>query len=587
MISHARGATLIDTLVGVSLMLLVFVGIAAGFELAIDVVSNNKARIGALALMQEQMEFVRSLPYESMGVSGGIPAGAVPQIETVPLNGVSYTRRTLIRYYDDPNDGLAGADTNGIVADAKEIKVSVSWQAPGGVRTLKLASRASPKGIEQVVIGGTISVSVVNAASLPVAGATVRIVNASTTPAIDITSLTNASGTTAFIGAPQAGGYQVTASLSGYSSAQTYTATAQNPNPNPGHLTVSNNVTTAGTFAIDLLSQKTVHTYKQIETLTWEDLFNDDLKVATTTNATIASGTAHLTGPAPYTGSGEVQSVSLSPSYLYQWDEIQWTDTEPAQTEIRYHVYYLDGADPTPIPDGVLPGNSAGFVTSPVDISGISTTTYPSIRVRASLATTDNNETPTISSWRIVYENGPEPLGNIAFTMTGAKTIGTDGGGSAIYKYDTNSTTDALGVLAFSGLEWDTYTISVDGASIGYDIAESCEPQPRGLTPGVATTTRLYFAPHTTNSVLVDVRTTGGMLVPNASVRMYRVSSGYNTTQTTSGCGQTFFSGLSSGTVAGANPYSIDVTATGYQAYTSTEVDVSGTSRLSIVLTAL
>ena len=45
-----RGASLIDTVVGVSLMLLIFVGIAGAFQLSIELVSNNKARIGASAL---------------------------------------------------------------------------------------------------------------------------------------------------------------------------------------------------------------------------------------------------------------------------------------------------------------------------------------------------------------------------------------------------------------------------------------------------------------------------------------------------------------------------------------------------------
>ena len=69
-------------------MLLVFVGISGAFQLSIELVSNNKARIGAAALAQEQMEYIRSLSYDSMGVQGGIPAGNVPQTEVIPLNGV-------------------------------------------------------------------------------------------------------------------------------------------------------------------------------------------------------------------------------------------------------------------------------------------------------------------------------------------------------------------------------------------------------------------------------------------------------------------------------------------------------------------
>src|SRR3990167_8059363 len=78
-----RGVTLIDTLVGSALMLVVFLGIAAAFQLSVDVVTNNKARAGAIALSDERMEYIRSLAYASIGTVGGVPSGAILQSETV------------------------------------------------------------------------------------------------------------------------------------------------------------------------------------------------------------------------------------------------------------------------------------------------------------------------------------------------------------------------------------------------------------------------------------------------------------------------------------------------------------------------
>src|SRR3989338_8875141 len=95
---HSRGVTLIDTLVGTALMLVIFLGIAAAFQLAVDVVLNNKARGGAIALANERMEYMRSLSYPLLGTSGGIPSGSIAQSEPVVLNGITFTRRTLVRY---------------------------------------------------------------------------------------------------------------------------------------------------------------------------------------------------------------------------------------------------------------------------------------------------------------------------------------------------------------------------------------------------------------------------------------------------------------------------------------------------------
>ncbi len=566
-------------------MLLVFVGIAGAFQLSIEIVSNNKARTGALALAQEQLEYIRSLPYTSMGVVGGIPAGNVAQVEIVSLNGVSYTRRSLIRYMDDPKDGIGAADANGITADSKEIKVALSWNSKNGPRSIQLTSRASPVGIEQLVPGGTVSIIVQSATFSPVSGATVRIVNASTTPAIDVTSLTDSAGITSFIGAPAASGYQITATKSGYSSAQTYSATAQNPNPNPGHLTVSNNVTTALTLSIDLLAQKTINTLLPAATTTWQDSFDDAIKVATTSNTIVDNGAIHLTGNNQYPPEGQLRSVFIIPTSLERWGVASWSDETPPQTDVIYRMYYNSAGTPELLPDVVLSGNSGGFSDSPINLAGISTTTYPSLSMHGTLTTLVPGQTPSIQSWQVTALSGSQPLANISFAMRGNKTIGSDGGGLPIYKYNQTLTTNAGGTLSLSGMEEDTYTITVYGVSTGYDISESCNPQPVPLPPGGSVSTHIIFAAHTVNSFLVDVRNNAGAMIGNASVRLYRAP--YDTTQTSSGCGQTFFSGLSSGTIGGGNAYSIDVSASGYQPYTSTSVEVSGASRLSVTLNSL
>ena len=120
---YSRGVTLLDTVVGTSLMLVVFMGIASTFKLSVDVVTNNKSRAGAIALANERMEYVRSLSYASIGTVGGVPAGSIPETESISLNGANYTRRTYIEYTDDPKDGLGAADSNGVFIDYKSVKV--------------------------------------------------------------------------------------------------------------------------------------------------------------------------------------------------------------------------------------------------------------------------------------------------------------------------------------------------------------------------------------------------------------------------------------------------------------------------------
>src|SRR3989344_6967994 len=190
MASHySRGVTLMDTLVGTALMLVIFMGIAAVFQLSVDVVTNNKARGSAIALANERMEYMRSFAYASLVTSGGIPSGSIAQSESVVLNGVTFTRRTIVGYVDDPKDGTGASDSNSITTDYKTGKVDVAWTSHNTTRHITLVSRFEPPaGLEIACTPpcGTLTLSVVNASSQPLSGVSVAIVNSSTTPAISI-----------------------------------------------------------------------------------------------------------------------------------------------------------------------------------------------------------------------------------------------------------------------------------------------------------------------------------------------------------------------------------------------------------------
>lgn len=564
-------------------MLVVFVGITGAFQLSVDVVTNNKARAGAIALANERQEYLRSLPYDSVGTVGGIPPGTVPQTESTELNGITYTRRTVVLWGDDPKDGAGAGDQNGVITDFKEAKTEVSWIArSGGVRKVSLVTRVSPVGVEQLVPGGTLSLLVVNASAQPVSSAGVAIVNASVAPPINLTLYTDSSGMVSVIGVPAGAGYAITVGKSGYSTDQTYSVTAENTNPAPGHLTVALNQTTSAAFAIDVLGSKTVRSFLPIQNGAWDDLFDSEAKIAATTSVEVAGGSVVLAGGVgSYEPSGEVQSVGIAPAYLAEWKTLSWTKTEPADTTLAVQVY--DGGGATLISDAQIAGNSTGLTASPVSLTGVSTSTHVGLVLKAQLTSGDPNRTPSLDSWQIDFDSGPTALANLAFSMRGSKTIGSGPGGT-VYKYNQIAlTTGPSGSITLDTMEWDpAYAISVDGAATNYDVASSCNPQPESLTPGSGQTTFLYLAPHTTNSLLVDVRGTGGALIPNATVRLYRGA--YDTAIVTDSCGQSFFSGLSVGTPGGGNPYSIDVSAAGYTNYTAADVSVSGTSRLSVIL---
>ena len=262
--SSCRGATLIDAIVGTALMLLIFIGLFGVVRLAVMSVGLGKAKTGATALANEQVEYIRSLPYNSVAVVGGIPAGTIPAEEVVQLNNIDYTRRTFIRFVDHSADGVGPADTNGIQADYKVVKVSVSWNFRGAERDVTLVTNVVPKGMETLDGGGTLVVNVVDAAGAPVSNAEITITNTSVSPNINISTFSSDDGVAYFPGAPTSTAYQIETTKSGYSTDRTYSASPSNPNPMPGTLTVIGDTITSSTFRIDELSDITLRSFDEI-----------------------------------------------------------------------------------------------------------------------------------------------------------------------------------------------------------------------------------------------------------------------------------------------------------------------------------
>ncbi len=574
---HSQGTSFIDVLISIALLALIFWGIFGVFQLALELVGNSRAKAGALALANERMEFLRSLSYDSVGTVGGIPSGNIAQTETVVLNSLSYTRRTFIQFVDAPEDGIGALDSNGITADYKVAKVELSWNTRSGIRQFSLISTIVPKNIETVAGGGTLLLNTIDAFGLPVANALVRVQNFATTPTIDVTTFSNINGQVIFPGSPAAGSYQVTVTKNGYSTAQTYDVTTGNPNPVPRHFTIVEGATTAATFAIDSLVSKTIRTLEPIKDAELEDLFNNQSLIETLSQTVVVGGgVTLLDSGSGYPASGSVISNSVTPAYLNQWTLLSWNDTVPVGTAILYQVYFeVSPGVWQSIPDSDLPGNTAGFSTSGVDLTSLATSTYSSVKLYGSLSTNNASSTSSIEDWKLDYKVGPTPISNVAFSMSGAKTIGTDDAGNPIYKYEQVLSTDSNGIYATSTLEWDVYNITIDGTTEGFDISESCDPQPRSLSPGGSIDTDLFLLPHTTNSLLVVVLDGMGAIIPGASVNP--VLGLFNQTKSTSLCGQVFFPSLSNGT------YNVTISASGYQTEITT-ADVSGTTQMLITL---
>jgi len=570
---RSRGMTLIDVVVGVAIMSLIFIAIFGAFRISIELVYSTKAKTGAVSLMTEQLEYIRSLPYAAVGTVGGIPTGNIPQLNQVSLNGITYTVRTLIQYIDAPEDGLDDNDENLITADYKTVKVEVLWSVKESARSTYAVTRVSPPGEETLEDGGTLKVNVYDAAINPLPGAYVRIVNPNTTPAVDVSVTSNENGVASFPGAPEAGGYEITVGgTNNYSTAQTYDDTAQNPNPSPAHIAVVDEQITSITFFIDMLGSLRFSTFEPIGLSSFNDTFSNQSKLVATTSTTVLGGALVLdeASEGVYETIGTAISETVSPALLASWGSLDISSTIPADTSLVVQVYYYDGSAFTLIDNDTLPGNATGFSSGSINVGVLPIGTYNTLQLRAALSTADTAATPELLDWSLSYNAGPTPLPNVSFDIVGTKTIGSNGG-VPVYKYSDSFTTDSSAEWFIDDVEWDTYTVTLTDA---YDIAERC-PNDITVAPGIELEPYYYLAPDTAHSLRVYVAS-GGIPVQDASVSI----SGVSGSLTTSVCGQVYSGGLSE------NDYTITISKTGF-ANAEETVSVSGDTVLLVGLTAL
>jgi type II secretory pathway pseudopilin PulG len=549
-----QGMSLVDVVVGVAIMVLMVTAIVGVFRVSINLIFLNKAESGAMALATEQLEFARNLSYVDVGTDSGFITGPIPSSEIITLNDIEYTRETFVEYIDNEKDGLAST-TDTIPTDYKRLKTKVSWEYKGEPYDLSLVTNIVPNGSEANVGGGTLSITAIDKDGVAVEGASITV--SSDSLSVSETRTTPASGNYRFYGVGTSSDYQVVVTKSGYSTAKTYDKDALNDNPNPGHMSVVDGSTSSAGFEIDTWGILGVYTKVPITENAWSHTFDASSELVFDSTEVISDELRLAFGAGVYAATGTIYSAEVAPTLLVGWEEFSLSDTTDADTDIVYHVHYNNGTSSFAlVPDADLPGNSVGFTaTTSIDLSTISAALYPALRIGAYLSTNDTLKTPSIQEWQLSYRNGPFPI-SVPFSLRSSqsKLIGETPGGVDIYKHDLSGlSTDGTGNYSTTTIEWDVYKMTLDVASVGYDIAGVCDsfaPHPDDgsffavdIDPDENVFLDISLAPHVSDSLLVYVDHTSGIPVENADV--YIENGAYNETKQTDACGQVFFNDAS------------------------------------------
>lgn len=563
-----------EVIIVIGLSTLVFAGLFASFEFSLKLIAHSRSKMTALSLATDRMEYIRSLPYNSVGTVAGIPSGAIPQNRVVSLNGIDFDERVLIEYVDDPADGVGGADSNLILADYKNLKVEYSWTSYGVPSSFSLISTIVPRSIETTAGGGTLRVNVFDADIAPLPGIDVRLLNTTGTSTIDVTRSTDSTGTAFFTGAPASAGYEIFVSAPGYSSDQTRAATTSLPNPATLPVAVLESDVSTMNFQVDRVSTLNISAFNNVVTVDEVEDFDDFLAIATSSGINMSGGEVRLFDTAGvYETSGYIISEPITPSSIENWGLVKIESTLPINTDSRVQ-FYTSTDTATIIPDSDLPGNALGFSGRFVDLYALDPVTYPTIVVGLVLSTTNTNSTPEVDTLTVSYIESKDMLADHPISIRGNKVIGTDASSASVYKYSVSTTTNSSGELSLPGIEWDSYTITAGGGQV---IREACSANPIFLAPNTTRNVELTTGASSANNLRVAVKTSDGSPVVGAEVDLSLGASSW--TGETGRCGQVYFGGLTEST-----EYLLEITAVGYTAQSLSSTTVSGITVQDVVV---
>ena len=254
---QSSGYTLIELVTGLFVFGIIALSFLYLFTSLVSSTVVTKRKAQALALATNQMEYLKSLPYNNLAVAGGniVTSNPLPASKTQTVNGVKYTIATNIEYVDDAFDGCGNYPSqqlkqtycknlpvpSGITtgpcpgggtaedcnpADYKLAHVTVT--DPRGVTEADIDTQIAARVAETASTTGALFVSVLDGNGNPLAGAAVHVTNTTSSPNVDVSDVSDSNGIVIFYGLPvDTNGYDYTiaGSKSGYSSLTTIAPT--------------------------------------------------------------------------------------------------------------------------------------------------------------------------------------------------------------------------------------------------------------------------------------------------------------------------------------------------------------------------
>ena len=200
---NEAGYTLVELMVSIAIVAILSLSALTLFTALLHSAIVSQREAVASTLATNQMEYLKSLPYDNLAVAGGaiVSTTTIPATATMKVNGDTYTITTSITYADDAYDGCgsypsqalkqqycrnypppaSAPATDNNPGDYKDVNVTVTDTS--GLQLAELDTQIASLVAETSSNTGALFVYVVDNSGNPITGATVNVVNGSVSPA--------------------------------------------------------------------------------------------------------------------------------------------------------------------------------------------------------------------------------------------------------------------------------------------------------------------------------------------------------------------------------------------------------------------
>jgi hypothetical protein len=276
-IKSEDGSMLVEGLIALALLLIIVTSMVPLFTLTSKTTSNNKLQTIAYNAATAEIERIKSLDYDDVGLVSGSPAGVLTRDADKTIEGLAFHVVTNVKWVDDSTDGLATNGTDPDGRDYKAVKVTYSWNGVFGHKDLSINTIIARESEESAIIGGNIIATVRDPQGNPIEDAVVQITAGPglTNP---ITAYTDEHGEVIFYS------LAVSVSANDYTLQASKTGLVGQPKLNPLPSTVVLGSTTNVSFTLDTPGRLIVHL---VDT--------DTAEITTSSKVTLQSGDMNAT----------------------------------------------------------------------------------------------------------------------------------------------------------------------------------------------------------------------------------------------------------------------------------------------------